>query len=144
VSNRRNKKSALCDLARPMNRRLEKSEIIPNDRRQSPRMQGPAACKGGEASVPPPFAAIVRVVPPPTRFIFPPRFSRGSESHVGVQVASVLGTRHSSLDTRPPADGGCGAGNPEKSSNKSPLQTAGVRTPAAGAPVAPPRAAAGL
>jgi len=74
-SNLRIQKSGLCplcELVRPMNRRLEKSEMIQNDRRQSPRMRGPAACGDGAASVPPPFAAMVRVVPPPTSSIFPP------------------------------------------------------------------------
>jgi len=55
-----------------MNRRLEKSEMIQNDRRQSPRMRRPAAGGDGEASVRSRFAAIVRVVPPPTSLIFPP------------------------------------------------------------------------
>ncbi len=76
VSSRRPKQSVLCalrELHRPMNRRPEKSEMIPNDRRRSPRMRGPAAGGKGEASVPPAFAAIVRVVPPPTSSFFPPR-----------------------------------------------------------------------
>jgi hypothetical protein len=42
-------------------------------------MRGPAACEGREAFVPSLFAAIVRVVTPPTSLDFPPRFSRGSD-----------------------------------------------------------------
>jgi hypothetical protein len=42
-------------------------------------MRGPAADGDAEASVPSLFAAIVRVVTPPTSSIFPPRDSRGSD-----------------------------------------------------------------
>jgi hypothetical protein len=42
-------------------------------------MRGPAAGEGEKSSVPSRFAAIVRVVLPPTSSIFPPQFSRGSD-----------------------------------------------------------------
>ena len=53
--------------------RAEKPGRSASDRRRSPRMRGPAAGGEGEASVPPAFAAIVRVESPPTSSFFPPR-----------------------------------------------------------------------
>ena len=64
---------------RPMTARVRVKEESASARRRSPRMRGPAACRGGKAPVPSPFAAIVRGVKSPTSFIFPPQFSRGSD-----------------------------------------------------------------
>ena len=69
----------LYDLNRSMTSRAQKTEIIQNVRRGSPRMRGPAACGDAAASVPSRFAAIVRGVKASASFHFPPTLNRGSD-----------------------------------------------------------------
>ncbi len=87
---------ALRKLNRPMTGRVQKTEIPDHDRRQSPRMRGPAAGGDGGASAPSLFAAIVRGVGTPASFCFPPsggtassRASRSSREKMTVASAST-------------------------------------------------------
>ncbi len=128
----------LSELFRPMTCRAEKPGRSASDRKRSPRMRGPAAGRDGEASVPPPFAAIVRVESPPTSSFFPPRLPH---------------LRH--LRNLRFRNGRCSGGVSGFSlclrafvvniwANQSPLQMASAGMPAAGQPSRQPSTTAGL